>query len=157
MKAERKSPSSQIMIRTRENVLSGPFPKEQIVQRILSGELNETTEVCAGDGYWIYLHERLESRMLLGVELSHPEEFHEEATETGTETATVTATRPVDTAHDGLPTSEVSADLPRGSQSQNQSRNGKTETLGALKIIVWGIIIIVSFILFQVFRITEGF
>lgn len=133
------------MIRTKENVLTGPFPKEEVVQRVLSGQLREADEVCAGDGYWIYLHERLESRALLGVDLPRTEEFHEEATETGTETATVTVTKPVE-HKDGK--NGVSTPLPE---------SGRAETLGALKLVIWGVLIIVSFILFQVFRITQGF
>lgn len=134
------------MIRTKENVLSGPFPKEEIVQRVLSGQLREADEVCAGDGYWIYLHERLESRALLGVDLPRTEEFHEEATETGTETATVTVTKP----------SVESMSESNGRPAQ-LSENGRTESIRAVKLVVWGILIIVSFILFQVFRITQGF
>jgi len=146
MTSGQKSPATQLMIRTKENVLSGPFPKEEIVQRVLNGQLREADEVCAGDGYWIYLHERLESRALLGIDLPRTEEFHEEATETGTETATVTVTKP--SVEDKSESAGVPTPL---------SENGRTESIRAVKLVVWGILIIVSFILFQVFRITQGF
>jgi hypothetical protein len=80
------------LIRTKENRISGPFPKEVILARMQSGELREMDEVCPSSGYWIYLHERDESLRMLGVALARTEDFHEENTETDTET--VTATQP---------------------------------------------------------------
>lgn len=150
-----KTPSSQLMIRTKENVLSGPFPKEEIVQRVMKGQLREADEVCSGDGYWIFLHERSESLALLGTQLPRVEDFHEERTETGTET--VTATKPV---MDGDRIAEHAAHegIGRGESMTGETRSkGRRESLGAMKLVIWGILILVGFILFQVFRITNGF
>jgi hypothetical protein len=70
------------MIRTAENILSGPFSKQQIVQLIEEGKLDITDEVCSSSGYWIFLHEQIEVRRHLGFDL--PKAFFdtEESTQT---------------------------------------------------------------------------
>lgn len=150
-----KLPSPRLMIRTKENVLSGPFSKEEVIHRILNGQLREADEICPGNGYWIFLHERNESLALLGAQLPRRADFHEERTETGTET--VTATKPVSAGDriDGLDAHEA---LLRGESLDSGIRKkGRPESLGAVKLVLWGILILVGFILFQVFRITNGF
>jgi len=70
------------MIRTAENILSGPFSRQQIVQLIEEGKLDITDEVCGSSGYWIFLHEQAEVKRHLGFDL--PKAFFdtEESTQT---------------------------------------------------------------------------
>lgn len=145
--------SSPLMIRTKENALTGPFPREEVIRRVLNGQLRESDEICAGDGYWIYLHERGECRSLLGVELPRRKDFHEERTEPGTETETATATKPLDSG--GLK-SEFEAHLGSTGGTLSTRPKGQTETVGTFKLVLWGVLILVGFILFQIFRISDG-
>ncbi len=146
--------SSRFMVRTKENVLTGPFSREEITERVKAGLLREIDEVCSGNGYWIYLHERAECLSLLGVELPRKETSHEERTETGTETATVTATKPVE-GHEGG--SVMGSVVVTHAPSPEPRAKGNNETIGTFKLVLWGVLILVGFILFQVFRISEGF
>jgi hypothetical protein len=75
---------AQWLIRTAENVIAGPYEREQVCQLIRDGELNYQDEVCQSNGYWIYLHERDEVLRQLGVEVPKPAAPQgEEVTETG--------------------------------------------------------------------------
>lgn len=78
--------SEEWLVRTEKNFLSGPFPKEKVIQMIQQGQLGPQDEVCRGSHYWIYLHEREEVLNQLGVEMPRrPVEDDEEITETQTE------------------------------------------------------------------------
>ena len=61
--------SPRFLLRTKENRITGPFGKEELAARVAHGDLRELDEVCPAGGYWIYLHERVESKKILGVEL----------------------------------------------------------------------------------------
>jgi hypothetical protein len=74
----------QWLIRTSDNVITGPVPKEELNRRIQRGDLGPHDEVCEADGYWFYLHEREEVLQQLGIEL--PKQAQEDVTLTQTET-----------------------------------------------------------------------
>ena len=59
----------QWLVRTSENWIAGPYPKDQICEMIRSGKLKAQDEVCSGSGYWIYLSETDLLKQFLGVEL----------------------------------------------------------------------------------------
>ena len=154
----------EFMIRTKENRISGPYPKEEILARISRGELREQDEVCPANGYWIFLHERAESRAMLGVELPRTAESEsEENTETETETATATATDHMKIAppatretREGvsIPLSPLdkTAEIP-ASGSASSSR--KPETVGTIRFVLWAFVMIIVFILYRVFQLAQ--
>jgi hypothetical protein len=80
----------QWLVRTHNNVIAGPFNKDQVVQLIREGKLSHQDEVCCANEYWIALHERDEVMKQLGVEVPKATLGDEEVTETQTETATET-------------------------------------------------------------------
>ena len=80
-------PSDQWLIRTAENLISGPYTRQQICEFIEQGQLQLNDEVCHANTYWFYLHEHDEIRKQLGIEL--PKELYagaEESTVTETDT-----------------------------------------------------------------------
>jgi hypothetical protein len=62
------SNSAQWMIRTANLVLSGPFPEEEIKQRLTQGVIHASDEICPSGGYWFSVQDREETRNRLGVE-----------------------------------------------------------------------------------------
>jgi hypothetical protein len=77
------------LVRTAENVIAGPYSKEQICELIREGELTLPDEVCPANRHWFFLHEREEVARSLGVEMSdHLVEPDDEPTHTQTETET---------------------------------------------------------------------
>ncbi len=157
------------LIRTKENRISGPFPKEEILARISRGELREQDEVCPANGYWIFLHERAESRAMLGVELprtvdSESEENTETETETATATATatdlkkvasVTVTGPRETREGyALPVSaaDKTAEIPANGSPLPR---GQPETVGAIRFVLWAFVMVIVFILYRVFQLAQ--
>lgn len=85
------TPMGQWLVRTAKNVISGPYDKEALCQMILSGELGSQDEVCESGSYWIFLHEREEVALQLGIHLPKaPKNSDEETTETQTQTQTQT-------------------------------------------------------------------
>jgi len=79
----------QWLIRTAQNWIAGPYTKDQVRKMVLEGQLTLQDEVCSGNGYWVYLHERDEVLKQLGVEVpkspGHAEEITETQTQTGDE------------------------------------------------------------------------
>jgi len=57
----------QWLVRTSQNWIHGPYPKEKIREMVLQGELTLEDEVCEANGIWIYLHETKLLREHLGV------------------------------------------------------------------------------------------
>jgi hypothetical protein len=75
------------LVRTAENVIAGPYNKEQICDLIRDGQLKLPDEICAANGHWFYLHEHEEVALHLGADISRrliePDAEH---TQTQTET-----------------------------------------------------------------------
>ncbi|MCM2323965.1 MAG: hypothetical protein NDJ90_11955 [Oligoflexia bacterium] len=69
------------LVRTEKNQLLGPFSREEVRKQIQEGRLGLQDEVCQGNHYWIYLHEREEVMAQLGLELPRYSS-EEEITET---------------------------------------------------------------------------
>lgn len=159
------------LIRTKENRISGPFPKEVILERMQSGELREMDEVCPSNGYWIYLHERDESMRMLGVALARTDEFHEESTETDTETVTVTATAPTTApyaAHSAKDMIREARDTVNANRAAIDSRadspsapsvatSNRPEAIRALKFLLLFFVLVIVFILLRVFEVANLF
>jgi len=70
------------LVRTHQNVITGPFVKQDVAKLILSGKLALNDEVCSSGGYWIYLSEREEIAKYLGVQVPFDAIQKEETTET---------------------------------------------------------------------------
>ncbi len=141
------------LIRTKENRIFGPFPKEEVVARIERGELRELDEVCPANGYWIYLHERGESMEMLGIELAHTiESGGEEITETETETATATVTS---NGSAPVPVVASAATHPAGPATPDRTELGRPETVGTLRFVLWGFLLLIVFILYRVFQLAQ--
>jgi hypothetical protein len=87
------------MIRTTENVLSGPYTQSQLVQLIEEEKLELTDEICRGNGYWIYLHEEQEVKKQLGIEVPAALVQFEEPTQTETDTILLRASQEARDAH----------------------------------------------------------
>jgi hypothetical protein len=158
------------LIRTKENRISGPFPKEVILSRMQSGELREMDEVCPSNGYWIYLHERDESIRMLGVALARTEDFHEESTETDTET--VTATAPMnapyaannakDMMREARDTVNANAagmeerDAARSSMSTAPvPTTNRPEVIRTLKFVIWVFVFLIGLILLRIYQVAN--
>jgi hypothetical protein len=73
------------MIRTADNVLSGPYTQEQLIQLVEEEKLELTDEICRGNSYWIYLHEEQEVKKHLGIEVPAALVEPEEPTQTETD------------------------------------------------------------------------
>jgi hypothetical protein len=73
------------MIRTSDNVLSGPYTQEQLIQLVEEEKLELTDEICRGNSYWIYLHEEQEVKKHLGIEVPAALVEPEEPTQTETD------------------------------------------------------------------------
>ncbi|HLE11058.1 MAG: hypothetical protein A2504_01830 [Bdellovibrionales bacterium RIFOXYD12_FULL_39_22] len=46
------------LIRTRENQITGPLQKNEVIKLVTDGFLAEDDEVCAGNGLWIFIREK---------------------------------------------------------------------------------------------------
>jgi len=79
------------LIRTRDNSIFGPVPKEEVIRRIQTGELTPRDEVCRANHYWFTLYEKQEFVDQLGIPF--PEKFlpatEEETTDVSLQTATL--------------------------------------------------------------------
>jgi hypothetical protein len=73
------------MIRTSDNVLSGPYTQDQLIQLVEEEKLELTDEICRGNSYWIYLHEEQEVKKHLGIEVPAALVEPEEPTQTETD------------------------------------------------------------------------
>jgi hypothetical protein len=151
----------RFLIRTKENRISGPYPKEEILARMTSGELREMDEVCSSSGYWIYLHEREESTKLLGAALPYSDEFHEESTETDTETATATqptnAPYAANTAQDMIREARdtVNSSTYGPDEVQSPPTTNRPERIRALWMVIWIFAAILVFILLRVWQVAN--
>lgn len=55
------------LIRTKNNKILGPLPKEKVVELYNAGDLKELDEVCSGNGYWFWIKEKeLVEKYLVG-------------------------------------------------------------------------------------------
>ena len=81
------------MTRTIQNLIEGPFDKEEICQKVLQGQLKLQDEVCQGNDYWFFLHEAVEVKKFLGIEVPRQKRRDDDDTQTETETATATQTQ----------------------------------------------------------------
>lgn len=84
--------TDQWLIRTSQNIIAGPYTREQVCHLIEDQKLGPDDEVCPANGYWIYLHEEEELLRQLGVKLPHAygPASEEEITQTQTDTLTET-------------------------------------------------------------------
>jgi hypothetical protein len=62
-------PAGQWLIRTADNLVAGPYSRDQVCQLIRDGQLGLQDEVCPANGYWIFLHEREEVKKFLAIEV----------------------------------------------------------------------------------------
>jgi hypothetical protein len=84
-----ESNSNLWMIRTSENLISGPYSKKQVIQLIDDGQLELTDEICHANQYWIYLHEQEEVKRQLGIDIPNSFIEPEEPTQTETDTSVI--------------------------------------------------------------------
>jgi len=112
------SQTSSWMIRTAENILSGPFTKDQVIQLIQEGKLDLTDEVCGSGHYWVFLHEEVEIKTQLGIDL--PQSFFDAEESTQTESDNTPAAHLVRTAQNN-PTGPIAAMGTRGARSPTLS------------------------------------
>jgi hypothetical protein len=112
------SQSHSWMIRTAENILSGPFTKHQVIQLIQEGKLDLTDEVCGSGHYWVFLHEEAEIKAQLGVDL--PQSFFDAEESTQTESDNTPAAHLVRAAQNN-PTGPIAAMGTRGARSPTLS------------------------------------
>lgn len=55
------------LIRTKNNKILGPLPKEKVIELYNAGDLKELDEVCSGNGYWFWIKEKeLVEKYLVG-------------------------------------------------------------------------------------------
>jgi hypothetical protein len=159
---------ASFLVRTKENRISGPFPKEQVVSMVESGKLRELDEVCEANGYWIYLHEREESRNLLGVELprrASKEDASEEKTETETETVTATANAAAAAMKDSPAGGSVHVPIRPAAMTAKPERSPKrelnpmtrrrAETMGVLKYVLVAFAAIIAWVIGRIFQLTH--
>lgn len=59
----------QWLIRTADNWIAGPYPKEQVRKMVLEGKLTLQDEVCPANSYWLFLHEYAEVQKALGIQI----------------------------------------------------------------------------------------
>jgi hypothetical protein len=78
----------QWLVRTQQNVIMGPYSREEVREMIQEGSLGLQDEVCQANHYWIYLHEREELIKQLGMEPPAYQVSDEDVTLTQTETET---------------------------------------------------------------------
>ncbi|MBL7716198.1 MAG: hypothetical protein JNL01_12105 [Bdellovibrionales bacterium] len=60
------------MVRTVSNRLSGPMPQKDLKVKILSHEIGLQDEICPSQGYWFFLHERMEVERWLKMDVPKP-------------------------------------------------------------------------------------
>ena len=77
----------QWLVRTSHNVITGPHSREELCTMIQDVKLGLQDEICPGNGYWFFLHERQEVLRQLGIEIprSMLHDDEEDITETQTE------------------------------------------------------------------------
>lgn len=79
----------QWLVRTAENVIAGPYTRDQIKQLIREARLRSQDEVCQANDFWMELGEHERVSKVFGTEvLRWMAEADEEDTQTETETAT---------------------------------------------------------------------
>lgn len=103
----------QWLVRTSNNIIAGPYSRDQVVKLIHEGKLGLQDEVCQANQYWIFLHEHLEVLRQLNISMpksSRAEE--EEVTETQTDTASTRSNPTIEL--DLSPVPETPADYDGG-------------------------------------------
>lgn len=85
---------SEWLVRTSDNIIAGPFTKDQIKSLIMEGKLSHQDEVCEANHYWFTLHDQDEVLEQLDIEISLIEPGSEEEN-TQTDTYTITKTVPI--------------------------------------------------------------
>ena len=79
------------LIRTANNIIGGPYSRNQVVQLIQEGKLGPQDEVCQANHYWIFLHEQAEVESQLGIQMPRTARGDDdEITETQTDSVSVT-------------------------------------------------------------------
>lgn len=86
---------NQWLIRTSQNMISGPFTAEQVRKKILDAELKSEDEICQANHFWIFIYETKEVEEQLGIKvpayvLQNRAKDEDEVTETATEPQTPT-------------------------------------------------------------------
>lgn len=129
----------QWLVRTANNIIAGPYSREQVVRLIQDGKLGLQDEVCQANHYWIMLHEHQEVLDQLGIHLPRaPRGEDDEVTETQTEAIPAGAPAGASAQDDISPTPQAPADyeggtavLSRGSFRESKSAAGSAVTHGA--------------------------
>lgn len=89
----------QWLVRTAENVIAGPFSKDQIVDLIREQGLTDRDEICQANDYWFFLSERELVLDRLGIEPPAPsrnlQDPDEEETQTEASRAKITQKVPM--------------------------------------------------------------
>jgi len=80
------------LVRTAKNQILGPWSRDDLRKKILSGELEAQDEVCRANTYWIFLHESEELYSALSVRL--PPVHGADVTEPGVTADTVNPAPP---------------------------------------------------------------
>lgn len=109
--------SDQWLIRTKENLIAGPYTTEQVRKLVREGQLSNLDELCQANQYWFQLQERDELKKFLGIETPQKNKIdisEEEITETETATLTADVTPP--------PPSDDIPELPQLPPDDDQTR-----------------------------------
>src|SRR3954471_13137598 len=78
----------QWLVRTAQNLIMGPYKKEDVLNLIREGSLTLQDEVCQANHFWFYLHEHEELKRQLGLEMPHQLPADDDVTLTQTQTET---------------------------------------------------------------------
>lgn len=128
------------LIRTAQNVIAGPYRREQVIQLIEDGELGQKDEVCRSGSYWIYLNERDEVMDQLGIDIMDTTtDPHEEVTEIQTDITLRNQLNQSEDFHSSEPESPSPSNLTSSSQKTPTSSHepevfGKFEQTSFWKI-----------------------
>lgn len=149
------------LIRTAENVLAGPVPRERVLEWIEGGRLGAQDEVCAGGSFWFYLSEAAEVKSQLGLDAPILDSSAAYVQDEITQTQTVTDSG---RDEDGYPEMDMPAEdsgtLPRRARSRVVPVGRPVpvpvpraiESTSVWKGIAWALAVIMAVLLVGVFR-----
>ena len=152
------------LVRTRQNQIWGPIAKELLAERVAKGELDFQDEICLGGQYWIFLHETEEVRRALGVvppAKKKTKNADDDDTETDTQTDTAlvegTPTQPLQNhvspaAHSSHAPEKRPADAPIPYYEETHYR---LEQPGIFKVLAFTIFLVIAFIVYRIFWMTN--
>lgn len=139
------------LIRTHENQIAGPYPRNQIIELIEQGKLTLHDEVCRANSYWFGLYEDDEVRSQLGLELQF--ESEDEITETETLIPTPTAISRIQGVHPKLGETRKTTHTPKIYQPQVL---GQIERTSIWKGVAWLLLTLSVVLVYAVLRILRS-